>query len=297
MKRVPILLPLFLSVTLAAQARADGNGAPANFAGAPGQNNCTSCHSTFPLNSGTAQFSISAPFTTVGPSTMPIQVLLTGSTMPKHGFEITMRSSAGAFAGTWQITNSTTTHLANASHVTHSGPGNQLTSWGMNWLLPGTLPAGPIKFYAAGLDGNGNGSSSGDRVYTTSATVYQARLTTPNAGWPLGTTQTLTLDAPTRPGHDYVVALSHAATPTPLGGAMVLPVDATSPLFTLVWSIPSMFPGFMATLDATGHSQAQVILPPIPSAVGFPLHFAYATFEPGTTTVSEVSNAVSVTLQ
>ncbi|HKB15068.1 MAG TPA: hypothetical protein VKF62_03335, partial [Planctomycetota bacterium] len=69
--------------------------------------------------------------------------------------------------------------------------------------------------------------SSSATVAVKSTTVYRARLTTPNAGGPLGTTQMLTLDAPTRAGHDDVVALSHAATPTPLGGAMVLPVDAT----------------------------------------------------------------------
>ncbi|HET6202529.1 MAG TPA: choice-of-anchor V domain-containing protein [Planctomycetota bacterium] len=297
MSRIPIASIFFASVLLGGTSLAYEGGAPSNVAGAPGQGTCLGCHSGFALNSGPAGFSIAAPSTTVGLSSLAVQTLFTGSGAPQRGFEITMRSGAGAFAGTWQITNATTTHLANSSHVTHTSAGTLATSWSMTWAPPVTLAAGPLKFYAAGLEANGNGSSSGDHVYSTSSTVYQARLATPTATWPMGTIQTLTLDAPTRSGDDYVVALSHSATPTPLGGAMILPVDATSPLFSLVWNAPAMFPGFLGTLDGTGHAQAQVILPPLPGLSGFPLHFAYATFQPGTITVSEVSNRVAVTLQ
>jgi hypothetical protein len=233
----------------------------------------------------------------VGLSSLTVQALFTVSSTPTHGFEVTARNSAGAWAGTWTITNSTTTKLANSSHVTHKTAGITVTSWSMSWTPPATLPPGPIKFYGAGNEANGNGSDSGDHIYTASRTVYQARLASANATWPMGTTQDLTLDAPTQPSDDYVIALSHSTTFTPLGGPMSLPVDASSPLFSLVWNAPAMFPGFLGTLDGTGHGTAQVILPNIPALAGFPLHFAFATFQPGTTTVSEISNRVSVTLQ
>ena len=280
---------------LAGQVAAYRGGTSGGYSGAPGERDCTSCHRSFPLNSGSATFEVSASETLVGQANLPVQVAFTGSTFNRWGFELSMRDSSGATSGAWTITDPTNTQLSSGTHVSQTRNGSGQSSWSATWTPPGNLPAGPLTFYSAGLEADGSGTSN-DPVYTSAFTVYQAEVSTANATWPLGSTQMLNLAAPTRPGSFYVLAISDSTTPTPLGGAMDLPVNLASPFFSLVLQGFPIFQNFIGALDAAGNAQATVLIPNIPFLSGFQWHFAFATLTPAAN-VTEVSNRTSVVLQ
>jgi len=274
---------------------ASTGGSPGGYSSAPGESNCASCHGTFPLDSGPNTFTVGAPASSAGLVTVPVQVSLADAGAPKSGFEVSARDAAGNKVSTWQITDGTNTKLV-SGNVTQTSSGTSKASWDMTWDVPASLPAGPITFYACGLDGNGGGTS-GDYVYTATAEVYQAEITAAATVWPLGSTQALQLSAPTRPNDEYIVGMSDGTSPTPIPGGLVLPIDLGSPLFKIGISNPTIFQNFIGTLDGAGNATAQVFIPPLPILSGFELHFAFAAVVPGVGVASEVSNRVSVTIQ
>jgi hypothetical protein len=273
---------------------ASTSGSPGGYSSAPGQSNCTACHGSFPLDTGPNDLLISVPATKVGLTSVPIQVSFASTSAFKHGFELAARDVLDLKVGTLQITDATNTKLV-SNNVTHTSTGSGKSTWATSWTPSGVVPAGPITFYASGLEGNGGGTS-GDYVYTALAKVYQAQISTPAATWPLGTTQPLTLKAPTRPGDDYIVALSDGTSPTVLPGGLVIPIDLSSSLFLAGITTPAFFQNFIGTLDAAGNAQAQVLIPPLPFLSGFVLHFAFAAVAPGQPLATEVSNRITVTL-
>lgn len=275
-------------------------GPPPGFSGAPGELDCTACHSSYALNSGPDSFAITGPAHVAGAPASAIGVgfgsPLTGT--QRRGFQITSRDSAGGVAGSWTLLQPSWTQKNGPNHVNHTLGGIGQQGWSAQWDAPGSLPAGPVTFYAAGNFANGNFAPNFDYIHTTSFTTYQAGLESPSAAWGLGTTPALALTAPTVPGHLYVLAVSDSiAVSTPLGGPFVVPLDISSPLTPLGWQLTSIFQNFIGSLGATGAAQAAVAIPNYPPLAGLTLHFAYATLNPSTLAVSEVSNRVTRTLQ
>jgi hypothetical protein len=279
-----------LSLAVAVSLGSSG-GSPGGYSGAPGESNCMSCHSGSPQGAG--PLSIVGPAAIAGAATLPIQVTFGTTVAPKLGFELSMRNSAGTKVGSWTITDPANTKSL-GGNVTQTNAGNQLKTWNMTWNVPATLPAGPITFYAAGLKGNGGGSG-GDLTYLTSLPVYQSGLSSTSPNWPIGTVQSLSLNAPKRAGNDYILAMSSGIGPTPYGGVQV-PIDLSSSFVLLSLSNPALFQNFIGTLNGAGQAQANVVLPQYPFIVGLKLHFAYVTFAPGTFNLTDVSNRFTATL-
>lgn len=151
------------------------SGAPIAHTGAPGENNCTACHSTFPVNTGGGSVTINAPGTYSPNQTLMIQVSVSNPTgANQQGFELAVKNASGNHVGTLQVIDSGTTQFAegNPSYVTHTFGGIDQTSWTVGWTAPSSL-VGPITVYAAGLGANGDFGSGGDRVYTTSAVLEE----------------------------------------------------------------------------------------------------------------------------
>ena len=269
-------LPVLLLTALLVPALLIGftNAPPANTTGAPGQNNCTSCHGGAANNSGPATFAIGAPASVAPGATVPITVSITGSSMPKHGFALTARGSGGTFLGTWQITDPTNTQTVGSQDVGHKSAGTNQSSWSVDWTAPGAL-SGPVTFYAAGLQGNGGGSS-GDFSYTTSAVSQVAQPPTPMS---LAVTSTnfdlaITLTgatmggAPSQVGHEYWVLPTLNPAPGPILG---LSFDALT--YTILFSQP-VLPGLHSVFGPSGN--AAVTFPPntLVSVAGMPMNFA-----------------------
>ncbi len=160
---------------LATPAKAFSDGPPPGFTGAPGEQTCTSCHS----GTGTAgTFTIMQPQAYVPGQTYAITVTHVNpdTSRIKWGFQLTALAGdtmAGSFSdaagGITQIVGG-----INRDYIEHTQAGtfaNQTggAQWTFNWTAPAT-DLGPVTFYAAGNQADGNGSASGDIILATTAT-------------------------------------------------------------------------------------------------------------------------------
>lgn len=153
-------------------------GAPVDF----GTCKIQGCHNSFPLNSGDAKFSISTipAFYTPG-KTIKVIVSFQNGIGKRHGFEITALNAdlkpkrVGKFISIDSYTqvippgDDRGLELKDkGKYLEHTLAGAQKRTpiWKFKWKAP-LKATGPITFYAAGNDANGNGKPSGDHIYTT----------------------------------------------------------------------------------------------------------------------------------
>lgn len=183
------LVSVFFYISCTAIAYAWSFGPKAYRTGAPVDNGNTCrasrCHNSFPLNSGSAKFLITTNPTVYTPGkTIKVRVSFQNWTGILHGFEMTAVDTKGNRVGTFRKVsrkNNTTQVIPPNStdpfqrglaaedkgkYIEHTLAGNKKTSWTVKWHAPSTA-TGLITFYAAGNDANGNGTSSGDHIYTT----------------------------------------------------------------------------------------------------------------------------------
>jgi hypothetical protein len=156
----------------------NGSGAPAGRTGAPGESNCTECHSG-QVQDGTGINSViiangMTPVTSYTPGTT-YNVAVTFSTAgSKNGFQIVALNSNNAQAGTIAIVPGTGVQLLNGSagkkYVTHNTTGNSQTQWGFQWTAPATN-VGDVTFYLATNQTNANNASSGDIIRKSSHVI------------------------------------------------------------------------------------------------------------------------------
>ena len=126
--------------------------------GAPGENNCTQCHSgTVNSGSGDATLVLGASQTTYTPgTTYPVTVTVTDATMLRFGFQVTaLVGGAGATVGTFAVTNTINTATqsgtvsgSSRTYISHK-TANSNATWTFNWTAPATN-VGTITFYLAG---------------------------------------------------------------------------------------------------------------------------------------------------
>ena len=151
------------------------SGSPGGKSGSIGDggSTCTQCHS------GSAQSQTDWITTNIPEegftAGMTYTIVATGTHdgVSKFGFELTAEDGFGAKVGSFSITEPSRTKFTNANHaVTHTSGGTSVSgnsnTWSMDWTAPSDLSV--VKFYAAFNAANGNGSSTGDIIYTTSST-------------------------------------------------------------------------------------------------------------------------------
>lgn len=160
---------------------ANSSGAISEHTGAPGEQSCgrSSCHNVMP-NQGNAtitiEFSDANDRYRVG-ETYTMKAFITNAATPaRNGFQIVALDADNKNVGEWILTEPNRTKIESGfsfrdrRYITHTSAGNQQTSWNFNWKAPSNA-VGQITFYLALLDANNNGSSSGDRLYTTSKNI------------------------------------------------------------------------------------------------------------------------------
>ena len=151
----------------------NANGAPSAKTGAPGENNCTQCHSgtsqsgtsenTFVLLSGLT------PVTSYTPGATYNVSLSMASAPAKKGFQATALSSSNTMAGTFtgQVVGGTNVSTSGGrQYANHTSASN--TSSNTNWIWTWTAPAtnvGDVTFYVATNKANNNTTASGDAIY------------------------------------------------------------------------------------------------------------------------------------
>lgn len=193
----PIKLAVLLSATgmlisalailpdTAATVVASSRGPTPGVTGAPGENNCTQCHVTNPVNSGGGSVRISGLPRNYRPDQqIPITVtteMLGGVTF---GFQFTALDARNLQVGTLSLPIQTPPQLQIVTgviggnqrrYVEHTSDGIIPTeldkkSWTFNWTAPASR-VGKINFYVAGNAANSDGTNGGDYIYTASASV------------------------------------------------------------------------------------------------------------------------------
>lgn len=161
--------------------RGFSGGPPTGHTGAPGENNCTACHTGgAPLQDANA-FSITAPSNYEPGQSYQITVRHTtsDSSRKQWGFQLTALAG-GNRAGDLQPLNNLTQldTLNGRQYIEHTFNGSASgqtggAMWIFNWVAPAS-DVGPVIFYAAGNQANQSGSESGDRIYITNVTANPA---------------------------------------------------------------------------------------------------------------------------
>jgi hypothetical protein len=168
---MPFILPL---LALPAWAMAFSAGPLNGYTGAPGEENCTYCHWTNPVNSGDGLLSLSGPPTFRAGQTYTLTVQLQDPGQQRWGFEATslgMGSCAMTDAVQTQIESEAgVQYVKHTSAGTHFGTPDGPVSWSFDWTAP-ALPPLSVTFYVAGNAANGSETEEGDYVYTTSLEI------------------------------------------------------------------------------------------------------------------------------
>lgn len=169
-------------------ALASASGPSPSHTNAPGEDNCTACHTSFGVNTGAGSVTISGIPANYLPNQQVLVTVTTadpGPSATEFGFQMTTVDSRGKFAGSYTLPvqspprSQVLTGLVGGEqrqYVEHTIDGLFLpnvfgrNSWTFTWTAP-PRRVGKIEFYAAGNAANGDGTNSGDYIYTTNATA------------------------------------------------------------------------------------------------------------------------------
>lgn len=189
--RIKILISLVIALPMILFGFHTGPPVKRTGAGIDGGTNCTACHSSFaPANSDPrGGVSIQAgPYTPGVPQTIKVTVKHPEAT--RWGFQLTarMKSDPTRQAGKFAVNDVVrvrcdTTPAQDApcngalefpehKDAPFTNPGEGFT-FSVEWTPPAT-DVGDIVLFAAGNAANGDGTSAGDRIYTTSQTISAA---------------------------------------------------------------------------------------------------------------------------
>lgn len=155
-------------------------GSPGGKTGSPGDggSTCTDCHAGS-ANTVSGWITTNIPVSGYVPGqTYTITASATHSGAQKYGFELTAEDLAANKKGTIIITDAAQTKKVNSnSAVTHTSGGTTPAGGGKTWSFDWTAPAsgtGTVRFYGAFNAANGDGNNTGDVIYLSSASVFEA---------------------------------------------------------------------------------------------------------------------------
>lgn len=148
-------------------------GGQANLTGAPGENNCTQCHSGGTLNGATENtFTLLdglTPVTTFDPGGQYTATLQMVSNPAKKGFSATALDISNNMAGTFTgeaIGGTQDFSQGGRDYVSHTAASNTnaVSAWAWTWDAPAGN-VGPVTFYIASNAANDDGATSADMIY------------------------------------------------------------------------------------------------------------------------------------
>ncbi|MBM2834368.1 MAG: Branched-chain amino acid transporter, amino acid-binding protein [Candidatus Brocadiaceae bacterium] len=182
------LLTAFTSIKIFAYS----SGPPDGRTGSPADGfqtcNDIGCHNSYPLNSGSAIFSLSAPTSYTLGETLSISISFGNSSTLKHGFELSALDANNNHVGTFSsVDGDGNTQTSNGDYIKHTSAGSSQSgnaSWNVQWTSPTSEVQNPVTFYAAGNEANGDSTNQGDYIYTTTtqiSSVVSTPTTTPSA--------------------------------------------------------------------------------------------------------------------
>ncbi len=161
---------------------ASASGPSASHTNAPGEDNCTTCHTSFQVNSGTGNLTISGiPANYKSGGIIPVTVTINHPNAVIYGFQLTAIDSQGRKVGVLSPPPDAPPQMQvitgivggqQRNYIEHTAKGtipNQFDT--KSWTFTFTAPSqrvGKIGFYAAGNAANSDSTNDGDYIYTTS---------------------------------------------------------------------------------------------------------------------------------
>ena len=164
------------------KVEAASNGPSPSHTNAPGEDNCTTCHVSFPVDSGTGSVQITGiPHDYKPGQQYAVSVTTSQDDAVIYGFQLTAIDHTGQAAGSFSLSNATTTQSKVGTvggnlrqYIEHTTAGlytngvRGSNTWSFIWTAPAQR-IGKIGFYAAGKAANSNGTPTGDYIYTKNA--------------------------------------------------------------------------------------------------------------------------------
>jgi len=186
MKKIATFLIAFLLVGyviiqyVTPQAFSYTNQPPMGKTGSPGDGgmtcNSVGCHAGNATQSATGWITSNIPGTGyLAGNTYTITATATKTGISKFGFEVSPQNPSGTKLGTL-INTSSQTAIINTNYIgqTFSGTsGSNTKSWSFDWKAPVT-GSGAVTFYGSFNCANGDGSTPGDFIYTSTLTVSES---------------------------------------------------------------------------------------------------------------------------
>lgn len=179
--RFSVLIAPFLVLGFTPQLLANGGGASPGYTGAPGESNCTACHSGSAIsNSSSVVINTSAiPASGYKPgTTYQLRVRITSS-QPRAGFQlVALRIANNTNAGT--LTSGSDTEIVSGSGKTYINQSSTATiptgsgykEWLFNWRAP-SAGTGSVRFYTAVNAAGGTTGTSGDQIHLKNALISE----------------------------------------------------------------------------------------------------------------------------
>jgi hypothetical protein len=155
--------------------------------GAPGENTCTQCHTSYAINDPAGSITANVVGATGGQyqagQTYQVTVNIAKVGASIFGFSGVALDATGAnigtiVAGSDNHTQSSSASGTNRTYVLQNMNGGLAAdqkTFTFSWTAPATA-SGNVNFYFTGLAGNNNGGNSGDYVYSTTLTLTPASM-------------------------------------------------------------------------------------------------------------------------
>lgn len=188
-KTTTLLLGSFGLLLLAFQWGADlkqeafrpmnSGGAGPGKTGAPGEANCTACHSGSVMDGANVNIltvsDASGPVTTYVPGNTYAISLAMSTNPQKKGFQATVLNSSDDMAGSFSASMTTAISSLNgrsyANHISASNT-NSVSEWLWDWTAPSSS-VGDVTFYVSSNHANGNGTTSGDEIFLSQHSISE----------------------------------------------------------------------------------------------------------------------------
>ncbi len=185
LKKISLSILPFLAVLVFSSEQLSEDGR-AGYTGSPGEGDCTTCHTSFAVNTGggsiTFQNSGMPANEYVAGQTYNMSITVTRSTNILFGFGFEALNSANDNAGTLNITDAAATQIKtllvsgitrrNVVHQLNAGAASGSKTFNFSWTAPAT-GSGAVSFYFAGVAADASGSNINDYVYKSSLTVTE----------------------------------------------------------------------------------------------------------------------------
>ena len=156
----------------------NSSGSPSGRTGAPGEANCTACHTGSVQAGATENILIlsdgSGQVTSYVPGQTYTVALAMVSSPTKKGMQVTALNSSNQAAGSFGTVTGGGVAITSGSgkfYANHTGASTTATfpGWAWEWTAPATN-VGAVKFYVATNKANNNGQNSGDVIYLSNHT-------------------------------------------------------------------------------------------------------------------------------